>query len=140
MTIDEKRRSLYAALLRYAPEAGSLRDRVLDRLVLVALLGATESEPFRVGTIQANIRFGPGSPGLRVEVIQQALDRVINRGEVEHKELRTRHAYFLTEPGIREVNTTAESAASLFEPVLQKMLADTASLCTSRMLKKSLLI
>lgn len=130
MTTEDQRKSLYAALLRYAPETGSLRDRILDRLVLVALLESTESAPLRIGTIQENIEFGPGSSGLRTEVIQETLARLIAQAKVKHAELRTRHAYFLTEVGVTDVSEATDSAAALFEPVLARMLADTSSVCS----------
>ncbi|MFX0207880.1 MAG: hypothetical protein ACFFDT_17965 [Candidatus Hodarchaeota archaeon] len=128
LVIEEKRKSIYAALLRYTPEAKSLRDRALDRIILVALLGCSESEPLRIGGIQKNIRFGSGSQGLRTDVIQQTLDRLINQGKVEHILHRTKHSYFLTETGFAEVEEAANSASALFEPVLARMLSDTSSL------------
>lgn len=128
LTIEEKRKSIYAALLRYAPEAESLRDRVLDRIILVALLGCSESEPLRIGSIQKNIRFGSGSQGLRTDVIQQTLDRLITQGKVEHVLHRTKHSYFLTDTGFAEVEEAANFASALFEPVIASMLSDTSSL------------
>lgn len=130
MTIDAKRQSLYAALLRFAPEAGSLRDRVLDRLVLAALIGSSEEQPQRVGAIRDNIRFGSDSPGLRTDLIQDALTRLISIGQVAETELRTRHAYYLTRNGNSGIEKAVDSSASLFEPVLINMLADTSSICT----------
>jgi hypothetical protein len=130
MTIDEKRQSLYAAMLRFAPEAGSLRDRVLDRLVLVALLGTSEEDPFRVGTVRENIQFGANTAALRTDIIQNALDRLINERLVEQTDLHKRHAYYLTAKGVGKINQASESAAALFEPVVDGMLSDTSSLCT----------
>jgi hypothetical protein len=82
LTIEERRQSLYAALLRYAPEAGELRERALERLVMAALLGATLNAPFRIGTIAANIRFGAASVELRTELIQGTVKRLCVAGFV----------------------------------------------------------
>jgi hypothetical protein len=128
MTIEERRQSLYAALMRFAPEAGSLRDRALDRVVLLALVGSSEATPFRIGRLQENIEFGPRVPKVRTELIQQSLERLIQVRKAARAELRFRHAYYLTAQGRADVDAAADSAASLFEPVLEKMLRDTAPL------------
>ena len=132
MTVEEKRQILYAALLRYAPEAGSLRERALDRLVLVALLESSHSQPIRVGKIRALTCVEPRSPGLRTDVIQDTLDRLISRNKVEHALFRTKHAYYLTDTGRKDIDEAADSAAHLFEPVLARMLQDTSVLCNKR--------
>ena len=132
MTVEEKRQILYAALLRYSPEAGSLRERALDRLVLVALLGSSLSQPMRVGEIQTLTRVEPRSQGLRTDVIQETLDRLLSRNKVDHVLLRTKHAYYLTDTGRNDTDKAAESAVQLFEPVLARMLQDTSALCDER--------
>ena len=132
MTVEEKRQILYAALLRYSPEAGPLRERALDRLVLVALLGSSQSQPMRVGEIQTLTRVEPGSPGLRTDVIQGTLDRLMSHNKVAHTLLRTRHVYYLTDTGRRDTDEATESAVQLFDPVLARMLQDTSALCEER--------
>ena len=132
MTVEEKRQILYAALLRYSPEAGSLRERALDRLVLIALLESSHSQPMRVGEIHALTRVKPRSPGLRTDVIQDTLDRLISHNKVEHALFRTKHAYYLTDTGRSDTDEAAETAAQLFEPVLARMLQDTSALCDER--------
>ena len=132
MTVEEKRQILYAALLRYSPEAGSLRERALDRLVLIALLESSHSQPMRVGEIHALTRVEPRSPGLRTDVIQDTLDRLISHNKVEHALFRTKHAYYLTDTGRSDTDEAAETAAQLFEPVLARMLQDTSALCDER--------
>ena len=129
MTIEEKRQILYATLLRYSPEAGSLRERVLDRLVLVALLEGSHSQPIRVGEIHKLTRVDPRSPGLRTDVIQDTLERLMSRKKVGHALFQTRHAYYLTDTGRKDTDEAAESAVQLFEPVLTRMLQDTSALC-----------
>ena len=132
MTIEERRQVLYAALLRYSPEAGSLRERVLDRLVLVALLEGSHSQPMRVGEIHKLTRVDPRSPGLRTDVIQDTLARLMSRKKVGHALFQTRHAYYLTDTGRKDTDEAAESAVQLFEPVLSRMLQDTSALCNER--------
>ena len=132
MTVEEKRQILYAALLRHSPEAGSLRERALDRLVLVALLESSHLQPMRVGEIHTLTRVEPKSPGLRTDVIQGTLDRLMSRNKVDHVLFRTKHAYYLTDTGREYTDEAAESAAQLFEPVLARMLQDTSALCDER--------
>ena len=133
MTIGEKRQVLYAALLRHSPEAESLRERVLDRLVLIALLESSHSQPMRIGNIQTLTRVDPQSPGLRTEVIQDTLNRLISRNKVGHELLKTKHTYYLTDTGRSDTNEATESAILLFEPVLARMLQDTSALlCDER--------
>ena len=129
MTIEEKRQVLYAALLRYSPEAGSLRERVLDRVVLVALLESSPSQPMKVGQIQTFTQVDPWSPGLRTEVIQDALNRLIGSKRVGQTLLKRKHSYYLTDIGRTDTDDAAESAGQLFEPVLARMLRDTSHLC-----------
>ena len=72
--LSQKRQLIYASLLRYAPEAAPLRERVFDRLVIAALLGSEDKKPYRVGTIQSNIVFGANIPqNLRVERVHESL-------------------------------------------------------------------
>ena len=132
MIVEEKRQILYATLLRYSPETGSLRERALDRLVLVSLLESSQSNPIRIGTIQTLTRVVPGSPGLRTNVIQETLDRLTSHNRVAHTLLRTKHAYYLTDTGRNDTDEAAESAGQLFEPVLARMLQDTSALCDER--------
>ena len=132
MTIEEKRQILYAALLRYSPEAGSLRERILDRLVLIALLESSHSQPMRAGEIHTLTRVDPRAPGLRADVIQDTLDRLMSRNKVDLVPLSAEHTYYLTGTGRKDTDEATESAAQLFEPVLSRMLQDTSALCDER--------
>src|SRR5215471_4258688 len=99
----DKRQLIYASLMRYAPEAVPLRERVLDRLVLNALMGSTAADPHRLGRIAKNLILGPGGPHVRAEVVQEALARLISAQKVVPTSLKKRHAYFLTESAQDEV-------------------------------------
>ena len=121
MTVEEKRQVLYAAMLRYSPEAGSLRERVLDRLVLVALMESSSLAPLKLGQIQLLTRVAPGSPGLRMEIIQQALQRLIRQQNVAQTLLKKKNVYYLTDAGLDDTDKEAESARKLFLPVLARM-------------------
>ena len=129
MTVEEKRQVLYAALLRYSPETGSLRERVLDRLVLVALMESSSLAPLKLGQIQLLTRVAPGSPGLRMEIIQQALKRLIRRQNVAQTLLKKKNVYYLTDAGLDDTDKEAESARQLFLPVLARMLENTSEFC-----------
>ena len=129
MTVEEKRQVLYAAILRYSPEAGSLRERAIDRLVLVALVESSSLAALKIGQIQQLTRVAPGSPGLRMEIIKQALHRLMTRQEVAQTLLRTKNVYHLTDAGRDDIDKAAESARQLFQPVLARMLQNTSDLC-----------
>ena len=86
----------------------------------------------RVGEIQKLAHVEPMSPGLRTEVIQDTLDRLMSSNKVEHVLLKTKHAYYLTDTGRSDTDEAAESAVQLFEPVLSRMLQDTSALCNER--------
>lgn len=124
----EKRQVIYASLMRYAPEATSLRERLLDRLVLAALIGSSQHHPFRIGDIRANILFAPSVSRIRTEVIQESLQRLLKAGMVQPTELKSRHAYYLTGAAATEIEQLVSSGEDLFAPVLSRMLENTAYL------------
>ena len=128
MTTDEQRQILYAALMRHSPEAGSLRERALDRFVLVALLGSSQSDPMTVEQVQRLTVLVPNSPGLRTDVIEETLSRLIRDEKVEQVAPDAEGAYCLTDTGRDNTDEAAESAAHLFLPVLDRMLRNTAGL------------
>ena len=128
MTTGEQRQILYAALLRYSPEAGSLRDRALDRFVLVALLGSSESEPMTTSQVQSITVLAPKSPGLRTDVIEETLDRLVSSKRAATTPNSRGSSYFLTELGKQHTDEATESAAQLFRPVLKRMLQHTDGL------------
>src|SRR5437868_12431313 len=106
LSIEEKRQVLYSSLLRYTAEVVPLRERALDRVVLGALIGSTEEEPFRVGKIQENLHFGSNAPEIRNNAIQETLRRLEAQDKVRHELLRERHAYYLApqaEEDVRQV-------------------------------------
>ena len=131
MTIDEQRQILYAALVRHSPETGSLRDRALDRMVLVALLGSSKSSPMDLRQIHDETRIIPSSSGLRGDVIEDALGRLAVRHFVAFVTISTKTAYCLTDLGRTKTDEATESAAQLFVPVLERMLQDTEIHCSA---------
>jgi hypothetical protein len=124
LSLDDKRQAVYSSLLRYSSEVVPLRERVLDRVVLGALIGSSESEPFRLGRIQLNLKFGSNAPEIRTEAIQEALKRLIKGEKVVSTELKKRHAYHLTNSGQEELSSLLVSADALFTVVLDNMLKD----------------
>lgn len=129
----EKRQVIYASLMRYAPEAASLRERLLDRLVLASLIGSTRDNAFRIGQIQSNLLFAPGIPRIRDQVIQESLTRLMNEHKVERIEPKKRHAYYLTEAAVTDVNDLVNSGEDLFTPVLDRMTENTSHLIPKEM-------
>ena len=127
-SINEQRQLLYSCLLRYAPDMGRLRDRVLDRAVLVGLVGSSESAPLKVGEIQRNLRF---ANELRPETIRQALERLLARGAVNATTIRKKNAYFLDGETARKIDEESRAGRDLFDRVLRKRLRDVEYLVNS---------
>ena len=132
MTTDEQRQILYAALLRHSPEAGSLRERALDRFVLVALVGSSRSHAMTIHQVQGLTILAPKSPGLREDVIDETLNRLVGTGRVDHVQAGAGDCYFLTDLGRQHTDEATESAAQLFRPVLKRMLKDTVGILRPR--------
>ena len=65
LSSEERRQLIYASLLRYAPETASLRDRILERMVIAALVGSSATSPFRIGRIQRAMVLAPDAPLIR---------------------------------------------------------------------------
>ena len=128
LSIEEKRKTIFSSLLRYQSDIVPLRQRVLDRVVLGALIGSTEDLPYRVGKIRSNLTLGTAGASLRDVVIQDSLEKLIQQGKVVQGELLKRHAYFLSESGLEEVNSQIQSVSSLFDSVLTTLLKDTENL------------
>ncbi len=125
LSIEEKRQVLYSSLLRYRAEMIPLRERALNRVVMGALIGSTEEEPFRLGRIQENLRFGSNKPEIRNEMIQETLERLIAADAVRQTQLLKRHAYYLTERGKEDIGNVLMSSEELFNNVLRRMLRNT---------------
>lgn len=125
LTIDERRQIFYAALLRYSPETSILRELALDRVILCGLLESSTNSPFRIGEIQRNLSKGLDAPEIRVEIIQETLQRLIKQGKVSQTLLLKRHAYYLTADAEQELGLTIKEAEKLFDHVIRRLLRGT---------------
>jgi len=123
--LESKRQSLFASLLKYSPEAGSLRERALERLVLVGLLGSTHENPYRVGEIQHNLKLGPHCPEIRPAVIYQALQALMAAERVHQTQLRSKNVYYLAPVTETELAAQVEASSALFISILRRMLQNT---------------
>ena len=130
LSVDAKRQILYAALLQHSSEVGSLRERVLDRLVLVSLLGTSSRSPLTISAIRNHMHVAPGSSSVRAETVQQTVNRLRRANTVDYVLHRNKPSYYLTELGRRQTDDATETAAELFRPVLTSMLRDTRQLCS----------
>ncbi len=72
-SLQEKQQALFASLFRYSQEAIPLRQRIINRVVLAALINSSEAEPMRLGAIERKIRDNTKTPNLRTEVVQETL-------------------------------------------------------------------
>src|SRR5688572_30093274 len=125
LTLEDKRKAVYASLLRFSNEAESLRERASDRVVLGALLGSSLSDPFRVGRIQEPLTFGSTECVFRPETIVSCLERLQKVGLVVATSLRTRNAYYITEEGENAASKLIVQTTDLFEPVIERLFKDT---------------
>lgn len=126
LTLEDRRRSIHACLLRYSPEAGLLRDRAMDRLVLSGLLGSSEADPFRMGAIQGNLQTEPRAAHIRQELIQDALNRLMAAGKVRETAKRGRRAYYLSPETATEIASMIAGASNLIQEVSARTFADIA--------------
>lgn len=125
LTVEERRQIFYAALLRYSPETSVLRELALDRVVLCGLLASSPQLPFRIGEIQRNLSRGLDAPEIRVEIIQETLQRLITQGKVDQTLHLKRHAYYLTPDAEKDLGITIKEAEKLFNLVLHRLLKGT---------------
>lgn len=123
--LDERRSLLFASLLRYAPEAGSLRERALDSIVQIGLLGSSAESPFRPGMVRKNLRLGTNATEIREEVISDALGRLTERGRVKKTSLKKRNAYYLTDSAKHELEEQSRSTRSLFDGAVERAFRNT---------------
>jgi DNA-binding Xre family transcriptional regulator len=125
-TDTTRREALYACILRYAPETGPLRERALDRLILVGLDGSTVAAPYKIGRIRENLRLGRDAPELRSSTIQGALARLIEHGKVGSVKVEQKDSYFLEAETANQLAIEAMNSQLLFERVITKHLHSTA--------------
>lgn len=123
LAIDEQRRVLHACLLRYAADVGKLRERALDRVVLVGLVGSSDARPFKVGEIMANLRVA-----LRAETVNDSLARLVADGSVCRTSVRKKHAYYLDDATADNLRQQARAGSELVERVLRHRLKDSGYL------------
>lgn len=128
LSVEDKRQVLYAALLRHSAEVASLRNRALDRVVMAGLLGSSAADPFRIGAIVKNIAATTRGVELRSEVVQDAVERLIESDVVAKTELLKRHAYFLRPEKAPELASAIDEGQRLFASVLDRMLDGTSHL------------
>ena len=128
MDVETKRQILYTVLLRISPETGPLRERVIDRLVLLALIESSQADPMQVSKIQHLTSLAHQSAGLRTGVINEALLRLKAKNMVHQVFQGVNRSYCLTTYGRNDIDKEATSADQLFKPVLKRMLRDTSDL------------
>jgi hypothetical protein len=121
ITDDEKRQILYSALLRHFPEAKPLRTRALERLVLGALYGSSESAPATVGDIQSVLVLDCNGTSLRTETIQTVLADLIETGQVSQTIRRKKHAYYLTPNTESDIAQKISDVTTLLHAALRRV-------------------
>lgn len=101
---------------------------MLDRVVLAGLIGSTNESAFRIGKIVDNLRIGNTSLTVRIETVQETLQRLIVQKKVRQTELFKTHVFCLTESAHQELSSVVSSAEADFDAALKRMLKDTAHL------------
>ncbi|MDX6499115.1 MAG: hypothetical protein QOG23_2375 [Blastocatellia bacterium] len=127
LSIDDKREVIYAALLRFNPEAMELRQRGLDRVVLSGLIGSSEEDTYAIDKIQKNLKKRPQAPELRIDLIRDTLHRLFTEEKVSRFLHKSSKSYCLTVKGADEIDTAIKQAVDIFQPALVKMLINTST-------------
>lgn len=122
ISVEEKQKSLYTALIRYSSDARSLRERSLDHLVLIALQNTCENGALRSGAIRKIIGRGIGAEGIRVEVVQVTLGRLIKAGLVKEVKIKHRPNFYITSVGSGQIKDMAKTSDSLMNPCIDRMI------------------
>lgn len=118
LTDIEKRKAIYASLLRYTSETDELRTRVLERIILAGLIGVTNQSPVRISRLLENAGFCEIRCRPRDHIVRIELEKLISEGKVDcRNDKKGKPCYWLTESG----NSYAESITSNTEPLIDKV-------------------
>ena len=130
LSIEEKRQVVYSSALAFTSEASSLRHRVIDRLVVGALIGSTKAAPFRVNVIRENLITGKSHPlALRSAVIEDSLERLVAAKKVEETADPGRHqTFYLTDSTAQELAQQENQIDGLFQASADRAFANTTGL------------
>jgi hypothetical protein len=123
LSIEEKQKSLYAAIIRYSSDTQSLRERAVDHLVLISLQDSDVKNYFRVADIRKAIGRGVGAEGIRAEVIQDSLSRLMAREFVRQIEVKHKPAYFVDQKGVVELQALSGASNDLIIPCINRMIS-----------------
>ena len=122
VSIEEKQKSLYAALIRYSSDARTLRERAVDHLVIIALQDIHENKAMTSGEIRKSIGRGLGTEGLIVEVVIDSLDRLLKSDSVSMGKIRYKNRYFITDDGGAKLKEMSELSENIINPCIDRML------------------
>lgn len=122
LEIEERRASLYASLLRAAPEATYFRDRALEKVVLSGLWESSEENPIKAGTVERNLYKDSRPFTLRVEIVKKTLDRLVDKGFVGTFRERGKSVYYLTGTGRETLEKELDASKDFFTPVIDRLL------------------
>jgi hypothetical protein len=124
VSIEEKQKSLYAALIRYSSDARCLRERAVDHLVLIALQDTAEDTSIRAGHLRKIIGKGVGTDGLRIEVVQESLTRLISSNLCETIEVKNKPHFYISTAGKKELGKLSDVSDQIMQPCIDRMLLD----------------
>lgn len=129
LSVETRRQIVYSSVLRFAPEAIPLRQRVLQHVVLGALVGSSEASPFRVETLLEHLSLENGQLGLRREVVEDAIAELVLSGRVvEHPSARGRPAYHLPPSTQSQLDATTSEVETLLSSAVQRHFKNLAGL------------
>lgn len=121
ISTEDLRQSVYASMLWFSPEAGSLRERMLDRLVCVGLVGSSDRSAYRVSQIQTALRTSDSAPTIRDDLVNEALARLVERGVVRHQMVRQKHSYWLDAESQQKTRESLQDSSKLIRKVLDDL-------------------
>ncbi|MCW8194506.1 hypothetical protein F6455_06880 [Proteobacteria bacterium 005FR1] len=121
---DEKQKCLYAAILRFSTDGQSLREKTLDYLVLAGLEGTADGQGIKTGVLKRTIGNGLGTEGSKIELIQESVDRLEQRGLVEKTRIDYKPSARLTSAGNRSLEQLSSESNGLISRAIDKLLVD----------------
>lgn len=123
---NEKQKTLYAALLRFSSDGRSLREKTIEHLIIIALEGTTigNGDGVTTGDLRRKIGSGLGTEGIKVSLIQEALDRMESNGLIERGRVRHKSSAKLTPKGAKALEELSDKSEKLISKPINMLLKD----------------
>lgn len=122
--LAKNRELVYAALLRFTPEAKHLRERAIDQIVLDVFRETTKSSALNAGKVRRKLEKTSALPPLRIETVSEGIQRLLKEGLLEKLEEENQRKYFISEQGNIKLRTSSENFAVQLQEAVGRHLKD----------------